>query len=155
MFFGLESQICNTGVFVGVFGGCSCGHNRGSRGGFSRERSQGQTKWRARKHHVRSVRCQVRVQVMVRVGHCAVQLQLRLDLKGEGRHVAMTILRTHGWGKEGRNTLANLWKAVLYSFHKVFTGSNSISITRSNDMNMKMAFSIHFSSPFQMELRWN
>ena len=103
--FGLESQIRDAGVFVGVFGGSSCGHNRRGGGRFSRKRSQGQPKWRSREHHVRRVRRQVRVQVMVRVGYRAVQLQLRLDLKGEGRHVAMTILRTHARGEEGRNTL--------------------------------------------------
>lgn len=32
------------------------------------------------------------MQVVVRVRHGAVQLQLRLNLKGQGRHVAMTIL---------------------------------------------------------------
>ena len=102
VFFGLESQVGDAWVFVGVLGRCGRGHHRGGGSRFSRERSQGQPERRRGKHHVRRVRRQVRVQVVVRVRHGAVQLQLRLHLKGEGRHVAMTILRDARRGERGR-----------------------------------------------------
>lgn len=108
--FGLQSEVRNARVLVAVLGGGSCGHHRRRRGRFRRQRGQGQAKrWRG-EHHVGRVRRQVRVQVMVRVRHGAIQLQLRLHLKGEGRHVAMTILRTHTHvGREGgRYTLTPL-----------------------------------------------
>lgn len=105
VFFRLQSQIRDAWVFVGGFRGRCRRHHWSCRGGFRCERRQGQPERRCRKHHVRRVRRQVRVQVMMRVGHGAVQLQLRLHLKGEGRHVAMTILWTHGWEERGRNTL--------------------------------------------------
>lgn len=103
--FGLQSQVGDAGVLAGVLGGGGGGHDGGGGGGLGRERRQGQPERRRGEHHVGRVRRQVRVQVVLRVGHGAVQLQLRLHLKGEGRHVAMTILRdgTHGWGEKGEN----------------------------------------------------
>lgn len=101
--FGLQSQVGDAGVLAGVLGGGGGCHDRCGGGGLGRESRQRQTERRRGEHHVGRVRRQVRVQVVLRVGHGAVQLQLRLHLKGEGRHVAMTILRdgTHGWGREG------------------------------------------------------
>ena len=103
--FGLQSQVGDAGVLAGVLGGGGGGHNGGRGGRLGRERRQGQPERRRGEHHVGRVRCQVRVQVVLSVGHGAVQLQLRLHLKGEGRHVAMTVLRdeTHGWGEKGEN----------------------------------------------------
>lgn len=105
MLFGLQSQVGDAGVLAGVLGSGGGGHNGGGGGGLGRKRSQGQPERRRGEHHVGRVRSQVRVQVMLRVSHGAVQLQLRLHLKGEGWHVAMTILRdgTHGWGEKGEN----------------------------------------------------
>lgn len=103
--FGLQSQVSDAGVLAGVLGGGGGGHDRGSRRRLGCERRQGQSKrWRG-EHHVGRVRRQVRVQMVLCVGHGAVQLQLRLHLKGEGRHVAMTILQdgTHGWREKGEN----------------------------------------------------
>lgn len=103
MLFGLQSQVGDAGVLASVLGSGGGSHNRSGGGGLRRERRQRQPERRRGEHHVGRVRCQVRVQVVLRVGHGTVQLQLRLHLKGEGRHVAMTILRdgTHGWGREG------------------------------------------------------
>lgn len=103
--FGLQSQVGDTGVLAGVLGGGGRGHDGRGGGCLCRERRQGEAEGRRGEHHVGRVRCQVRVQVVLRVGHGAVQLQLRLHLKGEGRHVAMTILQdgTHGWGEKGEN----------------------------------------------------
>lgn len=103
--FGLQSQVCDAGVLAGVLGGGGGGHDGRGGGRLGRERRQGQSERRRGEHHVGRVRCQVGMQVVLRVGHGAVQLQLRLHLKGEGRHVAMTILRdrTHGWGEKGEN----------------------------------------------------
>lgn len=98
---GLESEVRDARVLVVVFGG-SCGRHHRRRGhGLRRERGQRQSERRRGEHHVGRVRRQVRVQVMVRVGHGAVQLQLRLHLKGEGRHV-MTILRDGQHEERGR-----------------------------------------------------
>lgn len=91
--FGLQSQVGDAGILAGVLGGGRGGHHGGCRDGIGCEGRQGQAERRRREHHVGRVRRQVRVQVMLRVGHGAVQLQLSLHLKGEGRHVAMTILR--------------------------------------------------------------
>lgn len=118
MLFGLESQVGDARVLARVLGGGgSSGDRRGGRG-LSCERRQRQPEGRRGEHHVWRVRGQVRVQVVLRVGHGAVQLQLRLHLKGEGRHVAVTILRdgTHGYGAGeggvrqggGRRTCVNL-----------------------------------------------
>lgn len=119
MLFGLQSQVGDAGVLAGVLGGGGGRHDRRGGGGLGRERRQGQPERRRGEHHVGRVRRQVRVQVVLRVGHGAVQLQLRLHLKGEGRHVAMTILRdrTHGWGeKGGEHALTLQWDVwrVIY-----------------------------------------
>lgn len=105
MLFGLQSQVGDAGVLASVLGGGSGGYNRSGGGGLRRKRRQRQPERRRGEHHVGCVRRQVRVQVVLRVGYGTVQLQLRLHLKGEGRHVAMTILRdgTHGWGEKGEN----------------------------------------------------
>lgn len=105
MLFGLQSQVGDAGILARVLGGGRGGHHGGGRDGVRCERGQRQAERRRREHHVGRVRRQVRVQVMLRVGHGAVQLQLSLHLKGEGRHVAMTILRdgTHGWREKGEN----------------------------------------------------
>lgn len=109
--FGLQSQVGDAGVLAGVLGGGGGGHDGRGGGGLRRQRRQGQPERRRGEHHVGRMRSQVRVQVVLRVGHGAVQLQLRLHLKGEGRHVAMTILQdgTHGWegGREGGRTCVN------------------------------------------------
>lgn len=103
--FGLQSQVGDAGVLARVLGGGRGGDDRGGGNGIRRQRRQRQAERRRGEHHVRRVRRQVRVQVVLRVGHGAVQLELRLHLKGEGRHVAMTILRdgTHGWREKGEN----------------------------------------------------
>lgn len=102
---GLESQVGDARVLAGVLGGGGGGHDGGGGGGLGGERRQRKPERRRREHHVGRMRRQVRVQVVLSVGHGAVQLELRLHLKGEGRHVAMTILRdgTHGWGEKGEN----------------------------------------------------
>lgn len=102
VFFGLQSQVGDAGVLARVLSRGGGSHHGGGGGRFCRECRQGQSERRRGEHHVGRVRRQVRVQVVLRVSHGAVQLQLRLHLKGEGRHVAMTILRdgTHGWGGE-------------------------------------------------------
>lgn len=90
--FGFQSEIGDAGVLAGGLGGCC---RRDYRGGGSRirgQRGERQSEGRRWEHHVGRVRGQVRMQVVVRVRHSAVQLQLRLNLKGQGRHVAMTIL---------------------------------------------------------------
>lgn len=96
--FGLQSQVGDARVLASVLGSGGGGRDGSGRRGLGRERRQRQPEGRRGEHHVGSVRRQVRVQVVLRVGHGTVQLQLRLHLKGEGRHVAMTILRdgTHG-----------------------------------------------------------
>lgn len=98
--FGLESQVGDARVLARVLGGGGGGGDRRGGRGLGCERRQRQPEGRRGKHHVGRVRGQVRVQVVLRVGHGAVQLKLRLHLKGEGRHVAVTILRdgTHGYG---------------------------------------------------------
>lgn len=90
--FSFQSEIRDAGVLAGGLGGGGSGHHRGGRGRVRGQRGQRQSEGRCREHHVRRVRGQVRMQVVVRVRHGAVQLQLRLNLKGQGRHVAMTIL---------------------------------------------------------------
>lgn len=91
--FGLQSQVGDAGVLASVFGSSGGCHNGGGGSRLSRERRQRQPERRRGEHHVGRVRSQVRVQVMLSVGHGAVQLQLCLHLKGEGRYVAMTVLR--------------------------------------------------------------
>lgn len=90
--FGFQSEIRDAGVLAGGLGGGGGGHDGGGGGRVRGQRGQRQSEGRRREHHVGRVRSQVRVQVVVRVRHGAVQLQLRLNLKGQGRHVAMTIL---------------------------------------------------------------
>lgn len=90
--FSFQSEICDAGVLAGGLGGGGGSHHRGGGGRVRGQRGQRQSEGRCREHHVRRVRGQVRMQVVVRVRHGAVQLQLRLNLKGQGRHVAMTIL---------------------------------------------------------------
>lgn len=90
--FSFQSEIRDAGVLAGGLGGGGGSHHRGGGGRVRGQRGQRQSEGRCREHHVRRVRGQVRMQVVVRVRHGAVQLQLRLNLKGQGRHVAMTIL---------------------------------------------------------------
>lgn len=90
--FSFQSEICDAGVLAGGLGSGSGSHHGGGGGRVRGQRGQRQSEGRCREHHVRRVRGQVRMQVVVRVRHGAVQLQLRLNLKGQGRHVAMTIL---------------------------------------------------------------
>lgn len=91
--FGFESEVRDARVLAGGLGRRCCGHHRSGRGRLRRQGGQGQAEGRGREHHVGRVRRQVRVEVVVRVRHGAVQLQLCLHLKGQGRHVAMTILK--------------------------------------------------------------
>lgn len=78
--FGFQSEIRDAGVLAGGLGGGSSSHNRGGRGRVRGQRGERQSEGRRREHHVRRVRGQVWVQVVVRVRHGAVQLQLRLNL---------------------------------------------------------------------------
>lgn len=92
MLFGFQSEIGDAGVLAGGFGSGGRSYYRSSGGRVRGQGSKRQSEGRRREHHVGRVRGQVRMQVVVRVRHGAVQLQLRLNLKGQGRHVAMTIL---------------------------------------------------------------